>query len=246
MSDYQNDIRAQKQLDDTRFRLAAIVESSDDAIVGKDLDGVVTSWNRGAEAMFGFTADEIVGQPITRIIPPDRIDEETLILNQIRRGERIVHFVTDRQCKDGKVISVSLTVSPIRDDYGRIIGVSKIARDLSEIQSVHHDLERREALLRSVLDTVPDALVVIDEQGLIQSFSAAAEHLFGFSAEEVIGQNVRVLMPSPYREQHDSYLARYHATRERHIIGIGRVIVGQRKDGSTYQGLGCSPASCTT
>jgi two-component system sensor kinase FixL len=95
-------------------------------------------------------------------------------------------------------------------------------------------MERREALLRSILDTVPDALVIIDERGLIQSFSATAQRLFGFSAEEVIGRNVSVLMPLPYREAHDGYLARYLVTGERRIIGIGRIVVGQRKDGSTF------------
>jgi two-component system sensor kinase FixL len=234
LSDYQNDVRAQTRLDDARFSLAAIAESSDDAIVGKDLSGVVTAWNNAAEAMFGYAAEEMIGQPITRIIPLDRIEEEASILDRIRRGERIVHFVTERQCRDGRVIPVSLTILPIRDDRGGIIGVSKIARDLREMQSVHRDLERREALLRSILDTVPDALVVIDEQGLIQSFGAAAERLFGFSPKEVIGQNVKVLMPSPYREEHDGYLARYRATGERHIIGVGRIIVGRRKDGSTF------------
>jgi two-component system sensor kinase FixL len=228
-----DEIRA-RTLDDARFRLAAIAESSDDAIVGKDLLGVVTAWNKAAEAMFGYPADEIIGQPITRIIPPHLSSEEASILARIHRGERIVHFATERQRKDGRIIPVSLTVSPIRDDDGSIIGVSKIARDLSEFHHVHRDLERREALLRSILDTVPDALVVIDKQGVIQSFSVAAESLFGFSSEEMIGRNVSVLMPSPYREEHDSYLARYRATGERRIIGIGRMMVGLRKDGSTF------------
>jgi two-component system, LuxR family, sensor kinase FixL len=234
LQDQQIDIPAQTRLDDARFRLAAIAESSDDAIVGKDLTGVVTSWNKAAEAMFGYAADEIIGQPITRIIPPDRIDEEASILGRIRRGERIVHFATERQRKDRKLIPVSLTVSPIRDDQGGIIGVSKIARDLSEVQLVQRDLEHREALLRSILETVPDALVVIDKQGLIQSFSIAAQRLFGFSPAEAIGQNVSMLMPSPHRQEHDRYLARYLATGERRIIGIGRIVVGQRKDGSTF------------
>ncbi len=230
-----DEVRARTRLDDdARFRLAAIAESSDDAMVGKDLNGVVTAWNKAAESMFGYPADEMIGQPITRIIPRHLINEETSILARVRRGERIDHFATERQCKDGKVIPVSLTVSPIRDDDGSIIGVSKIARDLSEIHHVHRDLERREALLRSILDTVPDALVVIDKQGVIQSFSVAAERLFGFTPEEIIGQNVSVLMPSPYREEHDSYLARYRLTGERRIIGIGRIIVGLRKDGSTF------------
>ena len=219
--------------DEARLRLAAIAESSDDAIIGKDLSGVVTSWNKAAEAMFGYSADEIIGRPITIIIPADRIEEEATILEQVRRGEKLVHLETTRRRKDGAIIPVSLTISPIRDDAGNIIGVSKIGRDLSEVQRVHQELRRREALLRSILDTVPDALVVIDERGLIQSFSAAAERLFGFFPDEVMGRNVGILMPSPYREAHDSYLARYLSTGERRIIGIGRVVVGRRKDGST-------------
>jgi two-component system sensor kinase FixL len=220
--------------DDARLRLAAIAESSDDAIVGKDLDGIVTAWNAAAEAMFGYAAHEIIGQSITRIIPPDRLAEEATILDRIRAGDRIVHFETERQRKDGRIVPVSITVSPIRDHDGRIVGVSKIARDLTETQRIHQELRRREALLSSILDTVPDALVVIDERGNIQSFSAAAERLFGYPAAEVIGHNVSMLMPSPYHEGHDDYLARYRSTGQRHIIGIGRVVVGQRRDGSTF------------
>ena len=156
-------------MDEARLWLAAIVESSDDAIVGKDLNSVVTSWNRAAEVMFGYSRNEIVGRPITIIIPKDRIAEEDRILDRVRRGERMVHFETERVRKDGTIIPVSLTISPIRDDQGRIIGVSKIARDLSEAQRAQRELAGREALFRSILETVPDALIVIDETGLIQS-----------------------------------------------------------------------------
>jgi two-component system sensor kinase FixL len=234
VSDRSRDFLGLTQLNESRFRLAAIAESSDDAIVGKNLSGIVTSWNQGAEAMFGYVADEMIGQPIIRIIPPDRIDEEISILDRIRRGERLVHFQTERLCKDGRLVPVTLTISPIYDDQGGIIGVSKIARDLTEAQRLHNDLQNREALVRSILETVPDALVVIDSGGLVQSFSAAATRLFGYSAAEVMGRNISVLMPSPYREEHDGYLARYLATGERHIIGIGRVVVGQRQDGGTF------------
>ena len=220
--------------DEARFRLAAIVESSDDAIVGKGLDGIVTSWNKAAEAMFGFAASEIIGGSITRIIPPDQLDEEGEILDRIRRGEKVDHFETERRHKDGTILPISISVSPIHDDSGVIIGVSKIARDLRASHRVHLDLRRREILLRSILDTVVEALIVIDRRGLIQSFSAAAERLFGFTAREAIGQNVSILMPAPYRREHDGYLARYTATGERHIIGIGRTVVGQRKDGTTF------------
>jgi two-component system sensor kinase FixL len=219
---------------EARSRLAAIAVSSDDAIIAKDLSGVVTSWNKAAEAMFGYAADEIIGRPIIMIIPRDRIEEEATILDRVRRGERMIHFETTRRRKDGRIIPVWLTVSPIWDDRGCIVGASMIAHDLSEAHRVHQELQRREALLRSILDTVPDALVVIDEGGIIQTFSAAAERLFGFSADDVVGRNVSLLMPATYREAHDSYLARYLSTGERHIIGIGRIVVGQRKDGSTF------------
>jgi two-component system sensor kinase FixL len=221
-------------MDAAQAWLSAIAESTDDAIVGKNLNGIVVSWNTAAATMFGYTADEIVGLPITAIIPPARRDEEARILDRFDRGERLVHFETERQRKDGTIIPVALTISPIRDDEGRIIGISKIARDLSAAHRAHDDSRRREALLSSILDTVPDALIVIDAGGRIQSFSAAAERLFGFKAAEILDRNVSTLMPSPYREEHDKYLSRYLTTGERRIIGTGRVVVGMRKDGTTF------------
>jgi PAS domain S-box-containing protein len=132
---------------DARFWLAAIAASSDDAIIGKDLNGAVTFWNKTAEVLFGFTFDEMVGRPITCIIPPDRIDEEASILARISRSEKIVHFETERQHKDGRRLPVSLTISPIRDDQNIIIGVSKIARDLTERDSREDELTKRETAL---------------------------------------------------------------------------------------------------
>src|SRR5437899_2894312 len=112
-------------------RLAAIVESSDDAIVSKTLDGIITTWNRGAQRIFGWQAEEAVGQPINIIIPPDRQDEEPRILQQIRSGQRVDHFETIRVTKDGRFLNVSVTISPIRDANGVIVGASKIARDIT-------------------------------------------------------------------------------------------------------------------
>ena len=120
---------AEQQL---RSLLASIVETSDDAIVSKNLDGVITSWNRGAERVFGYSAGEVVGQPITIVIPEDRQSEERDILTRIRRGERIDHYETIRQRKDGSLIVVSLTVSPVKNAEGKIVGASKIARDITE------------------------------------------------------------------------------------------------------------------
>ena len=119
-----------KQAEEAQARLAAIVQSSQDAIVSKTLDGVIRTWNPGAERLFGYKAEEVVGRPVTLLIPPDRLDEEKAILSQVSRGERIEHYETIRVAKDGRQLDVSLTVSPIRDAAGRIIGASKIARDI--------------------------------------------------------------------------------------------------------------------
>jgi two-component system sensor kinase FixL len=211
--------------------LAAIIESAEDAIVGKTLDGVVTSWNEAAERIFGYSAGEMVGRPISVLGAPGHADEVPRILDAIRRGERIAHYETRRRRKDGRIIDVALTVSPIRDAAGRIVGASKIARDITAAAVA---LVEREVLLRSILDTVPDGMVLIDERGIIQSFSAAAERIFGYAADEVCGRNVSLLMPSPHQGNHDGYLARYLATGERHIIGLSRVVAGRRKDGSVF------------
>ena len=214
--------------------LAAIVEVSNDAIIAKNLDGIVIAWNRAAEAMFGYQAAEIVGQPITRIVPPDLYAEEHAIIEQAARGDKLTRLETRRVHKDGHLVAVSLTLSPVHDEAGDVIAISTIARDLTEIRGVRQELLDREAMLRSILETVPDALIVIDERGAIQSFSATAERLFGYTTDEVLGRNVSLLMPSPYREEHDGYLARYIATGDAHIIGVGRTVVGLRKDGSTF------------
>jgi PAS domain S-box-containing protein len=133
---------------DPTLRLAAIVESSDDAIVSKDLNGIITSWNRGAEDLFGYTADEAIGQSITMVIPPDRLAEEDMVLGHIRRGERIEHFETIRRRKDGTLVPISLTVSPIRDAAGVIVGASKIARNISYRRQIEAELdELRDRLL---------------------------------------------------------------------------------------------------
>jgi len=137
---------------EVRSRMSAsIVESSDDAIVSKNLDGIIQSWNKGAQRIFGYTAEEAIGQPITIVIPQDRFDEERMILTRIRRGERIDHFETVRQRKDGSFIEISLTVSPVKNIAGKIIGASKIARDVTEQKRVREQVAilAREAEHRS-------------------------------------------------------------------------------------------------
>ncbi len=141
------DISERKHDDEVAQRLGAIVESSDDAIVGKNLDGIVMSWNRGAEELFGYSATEMIGRPIATLLPADRHDEEPKILERLRRGERIDHYETVRRRKDGSLVEISLTVSPIRNAAGRIVGASKIARDITERRRAH---EQQSLLLKEM------------------------------------------------------------------------------------------------
>jgi PAS domain S-box-containing protein len=151
-------------------RLAAIVESSDDAIIAKDLNGVITNWNKGAEQLFGYTAEDVVGQPVSILIPPDRRDEEPTILERLRGGERINNYETVRRCKDGTLIDISLTVSPIIDADGTIIGASKIARDISERKRA---AEQKDVLIREMSHRVKNAFAVMGGVVAISARSAA-------------------------------------------------------------------------
>lgn len=228
------DITDRKVIEAENGRLAAIVSSSQDAIIGKTLDGIITDWNKAAEDIFGYSAMEMLGQPIDLLVPEDHVGEAQAILSRIKNGERIEHFETKRCHKSGELIDVSLTVSPVLDESGHLIGASKIARNITDAKQAQQALAEREARLQSVLDSAPDAIIVIDTAGLMQSFSTTAERLFGYSSQEAVGRNVSMLMPPPYRAQHDGYLARYLRTGEKRIIGIGRLVVGLRKNGTTF------------
>ncbi len=162
---------------------AAIIESSDDAILSKDLDGVILTWNSGAERLFGFTAEEAAGKPVTIIIPADRLDEEPGILSKIRSGERIHHFETVRQRKDGSLIDISLTISPIRDSNGRIVGASKIARDISELKRTQ---ERQQLLLREMNHRVKNLFALTSSIiGLSARSAKTAQELADSARERV-------------------------------------------------------------
>ena len=214
--------------------LAAVVESSEDAIIAKDLDGTILSWNASAERMYGYTAQEMIGRNIALIIPPDRPDELAGIMRRLVGGERLQHLETVRVAKDGRLVDVSLTLSPIRDASGRIVGASTIARDITLKNERLRLLADSEERLRSIVEAAVDGIIVIDARGSIEAFNPGAERLFGYTAAEMLGKNISLLMPEPYRSEHDGYVQRYLDTGEQRIIGIGREVSAMRKDGSLF------------
>jgi len=195
-------------------QLAAIVDSSDDAILVKDLRGVIHSWNRGAERLFGYTADEVIGKPVTVLIPPDREKEEPYILRLIASGERLDHFRTVRCRKDGKLVDISLSVTPIRDSGGRVIGATKVARDLTETQQAQRQqdlLVQAEQRLAAIVDSSDDAILSGDLDGVIQTWNKGAQRLFGYTAEDMIGRSVMILVPEDRRDKELGILERVAA-----------------------------------
>ncbi len=160
-------------------QLASIVETSDDAIISKNLDGIIQTWNGGAARVFGYTAEEVVGKPVTILIPPERHDEEPGILARLRRGERIDHYQTVRRRKDGALIDVSLTVSPLKDKTGRVIAASKIARDITAQKRAEAALRDSEQRLQDLLAAIPAAIYTTDPSGKITYFNEAAVEFAG-------------------------------------------------------------------
>jgi PAS domain S-box-containing protein len=207
--------------------LAAIIESSDDAILSKDLNSIIRSWNKGAERLFGYTAAETLGSSVTMLIPAERQDEERVILNRILRGERIDHYETIRQRKDGTLIEISLTVSPIRTAEGHIIGASKAARDISERKRAEAVLQRPVA----IVDSSNDAIISKDLNGIITSWNSGAERVFGYRPDEAIGRSVLMLIPTDRRDEEPTIIERIkRGERVEHYD-----TVRQRKDGTLVE-----------
>jgi PAS domain S-box-containing protein len=191
--DLELEIAERQRTEEVRGRLAAVVESSDDAIISKTLDGTITAWNPGAEKLFGYSSLEAVGKPMRMLLPPERAQEESAILARIGYGERVDHFETVRVRKDGKRVDVSVTISPIKNSSGAIVGASNIARDITEHKRAESDLaQHAEALarsrqeletqtltLRSVLESMAEGLVAADEQGKFVIWNTAAEKILG-------------------------------------------------------------------
>jgi PAS domain S-box-containing protein len=180
-----------RTVEEVRNKLAAIVESSDDAIVSKDLNGIINSWNKSAEKIFGYKAEEVIGRSILVLIPPELHPDETMILSKIRSGQRIEHFQTVRVRKDGVRIDVSLSISPIKNEQGQIIGAAKIARDITAQKKA----EQAALQLAAIVESSDDAIVSKDLTGTVTSWNKAAERIFGYTADEMVGRPITTIIP---------------------------------------------------
>ena len=227
------DVTERKSAEIAAMRLAAIVEASEDAIVGKDLNSVVTSWNRGAEKMFGYSADEIVGTSILRLIPADRVDEEAHILRTIARGERVSHFDTTRQARDGRMIDVSITASPIFDRKGAVIGESTSARDITDRKRSEAALRDSEQRYRELFDGNPQSMWVIDAETLaFLAVNDAAVAKYGYSRDEFIAMTILDIRPPDEVPRLLAYLETREADES---MRINRAWRHRRKDGSIIE-----------
>ncbi len=229
------DITERRQAEEVQARMAAIVSSADDGILSKTLDGVVTTWNASAERLFGYTAEEIIGNPILHLTPPDLLDEEAHILQQILAGEPIKLLETQRMTKDGRRLPVSLTISPIKDTKGNVIGASKIVRDVTERTQAEAALRESESRKSAILDSALDGIITMDHEGKVVDFNPAAEAMFGLARAEIVGQPMAErIIPERLRAAHYRGLSYYLTSGEGPVLSKRIEVPAQRADGHEF------------
>jgi len=228
------DISGRRGTEEDLRRLASIVACSDDAIISKTLEGIITSWNAGAGRIYGYSAKETIGKSVTMLVPADRPDEIPKVLERLKRGQTVDHFETVRVRKDGQEIQIELTVSPIRDALETIVGASAIGRDISVRKAAEEHLVQMEARYRGLLEAAPDAMVVVNQSGEIVLLNLQAEKQFGYPRDELLGQQVSNIIPKGFAER---LIADGTRTAEEALaqqIGTGIELYGRRKDGVIF------------
>ena len=228
------DISDRRRTEEDLCRLASIVAYSDDAIVGKTMEGIITTWNTGAERIYGYSPGEAIGQPVTMLVPADRLDEVPRMLECLKRGETVDHFETVRLRKGGKEVQIELTVSPIRDALENIVGASTIGRDISVRKAAEKHLIQMEARYRGLLEAAPDAMVVVNQGGKIVLLNLQAEKEFGYRRDELVGQKVTNIIPEGFAERLVADGLRTAADALAQQIGTGIELTARRKDGSEF------------
>ncbi len=223
--------QAMEQIVDARraadATLASVVRGASDAIICKDLDGTITFWNHGAELLYGWTSEEAVGASISMIAAPETVDEIEEILGRISRGEPVTMFETTRLHRDGRRLHISLSVSPVHDAQGRVVGAAAIARDVTE-------RVLRETRYEGLIEAAPDAMILLNEHGEIEMVNQQAELMFGYDRFRLLGHKVEMLVPERFRRQHPTYRRQYADNPRTRSMGAGLDLYALRSDGSEF------------
>ncbi|MHC5066522.1 MAG: PAS domain S-box protein, partial [Planctomycetota bacterium] len=239
------DIDELKRSEQNLQRLAAVVKDAIDAITVQDLEGRILAWNRGAERMYGYTEAEALGMNIRDIVPEDRKSEAMDLVRMVAKGKDVESFETKRVAKDGTTLDVWLTGTVLTDANGKPERVATTERDITDRLAIERTLREEgkltgekldysERRTRAILETAAEAIVTIDQTGIVDSCNPATERMFGYGANEIVGKNVKLLMPEPYHSEHGGYIKHYLDTGERKIPAAGREVEGMRKDGSKF------------
>jgi PAS domain S-box-containing protein len=233
------DISERKQLQDSlrneRDFIAAVLDTTDALVLVLDAHGRLVRWNRACEELTGYTGAQVEDKDVCELfVPPEEAARVQARFDALRhsrgRQDDEYHWIT----RQGERRLIRWSHTALCDPAGQVEYVVATGVDLTDLRQTQQDLQKTAATTQAILDTVADSIITIDERGVIELVNPAAERMFGYTAQEMTGQNVSMLMPAPYRDQHDDYITRYVRTGEKRIIGIGREVVGQRKDGSTF------------
>jgi PAS domain S-box-containing protein len=228
------DVTQVVRADEQARRLATVLLDSNDAVAVHDFDGKIIAWNRGAERMLGYSEAAALKMNAQHMIPEGARVEVPAYWEGLRQGEHVNSWESQRRTKDGRILDVWVTATSLKDETGRPVAIAKTERDITEQKRAQVALQKSQEQLAAILHTATDAIITINATGIIQSVNAATERMFGYTATEMIGQNVKILIPSPYQQEHDGYLANYAKTGVKKIIGIGREVMAQGKDGFTF------------
>ena len=233
-------------LQDVIAQLASILGGPNDAVLGATPDGIITSWSAGAEQLYGFSAQEAVGQSVSMLVPPDRLAELMRIVDQVRRGEAVQRWETDRVMKNGSRVDVVLSVVPMKDADGTVVGATAVARPaegmrpaiegalLVRERSARAQAEAGEARFRGLLESAPDAVVIVNADGRIEIVNRQTELTFGYTRDELLGQTVEMLLPERFKPVHGAHRGGYVSAPRTRAMGAGLDLYARRKDGTEF------------